>query len=158
MVGPRRLTLVGPRRLTLVRPRWLTLVGARRLVIAGAMAGIAAMKPACSQPPASVANDQASIAPASDGSAGPISDRAVSPTAGQLGPARFDSARAWKDLEAQVGFGPRPSGSPALQNTRDYILAELKKAGVSEDMMRLSIGLEHIDDIIADLDQALAAA
>src|SRR4030095_7554176 len=43
---------------------------------------------------------------------------------------RFDSARAWKDLEAQVGFGPRPAGSAALQKTRDYILAELKKAGV----------------------------
>ncbi|NLC23013.1 MAG: aminotransferase class I/II-fold pyridoxal phosphate-dependent enzyme [Oxalobacter sp.] len=33
---------------------------------------------------------------------------------------------------------------------------ELEKAGVSEDMLRLSIGLEHIDDLIADLDQALA--
>ena len=43
---------------------------------------------------------------------------------------RFDSARAWKDLEAQVAFGPRPSGSAALQKTRDYLLAELKKAGV----------------------------
>ncbi|MEN9757874.1 MAG: Cys/Met metabolism PLP-dependent enzyme, partial [Pseudomonadota bacterium] len=30
-------------------------------------------------------------------------------------------------------------------------------AGVSEDMVRLSIGIEHIDDILADLDQALAA-
>lgn len=31
------------------------------------------------------------------------------------------------------------------------------KAGVSEDMVRLSIGIEHIDDILTDLDQALAA-
>ena len=43
---------------------------------------------------------------------------------------KFDSARAWKDLAAQVAFGPRPSGTAALQKTRDYILAELKKAGV----------------------------
>ncbi|MDR2678923.1 MAG: PLP-dependent transferase, partial [Zoogloeaceae bacterium] len=35
---------------------------------------------------------------------------------------------------------------------------ELEKAGVSEDMIRLSIGIEHIDDLIADLDQALAKA
>jgi glutaminyl-peptide cyclotransferase len=42
----------------------------------------------------------------------------------------FDSARAWKHLEAQIAFGPRPSGSAALQKTREYILAELKKAGV----------------------------
>lgn len=43
---------------------------------------------------------------------------------------RFDSARAWKDLQTQVGFGPRPSGSAALLKTRDYILSELKKAGI----------------------------
>jgi O-acetylhomoserine (thiol)-lyase len=36
--------------------------------------------------------------------------------------------------------------------------AELLKAGVSEDMIRLSVGIEHIDDLIADLDQALNAA
>ncbi len=35
---------------------------------------------------------------------------------------------------------------------------ELEAAGVPEDMVRLSIGIEHIDDIIADLDQALAAS
>jgi O-acetylhomoserine (thiol)-lyase len=29
---------------------------------------------------------------------------------------------------------------------------------VSEDMVRLSIGIEHIDDIIEDIDQALAQA
>lgn len=33
---------------------------------------------------------------------------------------------------------------------------ELKKAGVSEDMIRLSIGLENAEDLITDLDQALA--
>ena len=31
-------------------------------------------------------------------------------------------------------------------------------AGVTEDMIRLCIGIEHIDDIIADLEQALSAA
>jgi O-acetylhomoserine (thiol)-lyase len=35
---------------------------------------------------------------------------------------------------------------------------ELAKAGVSEDMVRLSVGIEHIDDLLADLEQALAAA
>lgn len=34
---------------------------------------------------------------------------------------------------------------------------ELEAAGVPEDMVRLSIGIEHVDDIIADLNQALAA-
>ena len=36
--------------------------------------------------------------------------------------------------------------------------AELKKAGVTPEMIRLSVGIEHIDDILADLDQALAAS
>ena len=54
-------------------------------------------------------------------------------TSGQLASSaqvRFDGNRAWKDLEAQVAVGPRPAGSAALQKTREYILAELKKAGI----------------------------
>ncbi|MDP9821216.1 O-acetylhomoserine aminocarboxypropyltransferase/cysteine synthase family protein [Nocardioides massiliensis] len=35
---------------------------------------------------------------------------------------------------------------------------ELENAGVPEDLVRLSIGIEHVDDIIADLEQALAAS
>lgn len=35
---------------------------------------------------------------------------------------------------------------------------ELATAGVSEDMVRLSIGIEHIDDILADIEQALQQA
>jgi O-acetylhomoserine (thiol)-lyase len=47
---------------------------------------------------------------------------------------------------------------PASTTHRQLTPDELKKAGVSEDMVRLSIGIEHIDDILADLDQALAKA
>jgi len=47
---------------------------------------------------------------------------------------------------------------PASTTHRQLDAAELAKAGVSEDMIRLSIGIEHIDDLIADLDQALTAA
>jgi O-acetylhomoserine (thiol)-lyase len=36
--------------------------------------------------------------------------------------------------------------------------AEQRKAGVTPETIRLSIGIEHVDDIIADLDQALAQA
>ena len=36
--------------------------------------------------------------------------------------------------------------------------AELAAAGVTQDTVRLSVGIEHIDDILADLDQALAKA
>tara|TARA_R110002072_G_scaffold300522_1_gene478169 strand:+ start:10044 stop:11318 length:1275 start_codon:yes stop_codon:yes gene_type:complete len=47
---------------------------------------------------------------------------------------------------------------PASTTHRQLNAEELASAGVSEDMVRLSIGIEHIDDIIADIDQALAAA
>jgi O-acetylhomoserine (thiol)-lyase len=47
---------------------------------------------------------------------------------------------------------------PASTTHRQLNADELAKAGVSEDMLRLSIGIEHIDDLIADLDKALAAA
>ena len=45
--------------------------------------------------------------------------------------AGFDSNRAWTDLERQVAFGPRPAGSAALAQCRQYIEAQLKAAGIS---------------------------
>ena len=47
---------------------------------------------------------------------------------------------------------------PASTTHRQLSEDELVTAGVSPDMIRLCIGIEHIDDIIEDLDQALAAA
>lgn len=44
---------------------------------------------------------------------------------------------------------------PATTTHRQLNLEELKSAGVSEDMVRISVGIEHIEDIIADIDQAL---
>ena len=37
-----------------------------------------------------------------------------------------------------------------------YDAEELESAGVTPDTVRLSVGIEHIDDIVADLEQALA--
>jgi len=47
---------------------------------------------------------------------------------------------------------------PASTTHRQLSDDEKKSAGVSDDLIRLSIGIEHIDDIIADLEQALAQA
>lgn len=47
---------------------------------------------------------------------------------------------------------------PASTTHRQLSPEELAKVGVSEEMIRLSVGIEHIDDIIADIEQALAAA
>jgi O-acetylhomoserine (thiol)-lyase len=47
---------------------------------------------------------------------------------------------------------------PASTTHRQLAPEELAASGVSDDLVRLSIGIEHIDDIIEDIDQALAAA
>ncbi|PKG56383.1 O-acetylhomoserine aminocarboxypropyltransferase [Shewanella sp. Choline-02u-19] len=47
---------------------------------------------------------------------------------------------------------------PASTTHRQLDANELAKAGVSEDLVRISVGIEHIDDIIADVEQALAHA
>ena len=47
---------------------------------------------------------------------------------------------------------------PASTTHRQLAGAELEAAGVTPDMIRLCIGIEDIEDIIADLEQALAAA
>ena len=44
---------------------------------------------------------------------------------------------------------------PASTTHRQLNKTELKTAGVSEDLVRISVGIEHIDDIIADVRQAL---
>lgn len=47
---------------------------------------------------------------------------------------------------------------PASTTHRQLSPEELAKAGVSEDLVRISVGIEHIDDIIADVSQALDKA
>lgn len=47
---------------------------------------------------------------------------------------------------------------PATTTHRQLDEASMKAAGVSPDMVRLSIGIEHIDDILEDIDQALLAS
>ena len=47
---------------------------------------------------------------------------------------------------------------PASMTHRQLTDAELEAAGVSPDMIRVSVGIENIDDIKADFDQALNCA
>jgi Zn-dependent M28 family amino/carboxypeptidase len=44
---------------------------------------------------------------------------------------KFDGGRAYEHLRQVVSFGPRPAGSPALDQTRTYIIEQLKAAGVA---------------------------
>ena len=47
---------------------------------------------------------------------------------------------------------------PATTTHRQLNPEELANAGVSEDLIRISVGIEHVDDIIADIEQALAVS
>src|SRR5437667_9147002 len=43
----------------------------------------------------------------------------------------FESNRAWEHLRQLVAIGPRPSGSPAIEQTRKYIKDQLAAAGMT---------------------------
>jgi len=55
-----------------------------------------------------------------------------------------------------IGDAKSLATHPASTTHRQLSPEELAQAGVSEDTVRLCIGIEHADDLIADLDQALA--
>ena len=76
---------------------------------------------------------------------------------GMAGGGRFQDALKLVTRLVNIGDAKSLACHPASTTHRQLSADEMKKAGVSEDMVRLSIGLEHIDDIQADLEQALAA-
>jgi O-acetylhomoserine (thiol)-lyase len=61
-------------------------------------------------------------------------------------------------LLANVGDAKSLVIHPATTTHQQLTAEEQAASGVTDDLVRLSIGIEHIDDILADLDQGLAAA
>lgn len=72
--------------------------------------------------------------------------------------ARFYDALALIIRLVNIGDAKSCAAIPASTTHRQLSDEELLKAGVSADMVRLSIGIEHIDDLKADLSQALEQA
>ena len=72
--------------------------------------------------------------------------------------ARFQDALKLFTRLVNIGDAKSLACHPASTTHRQLSPEELAKAGVSTDMVRLSIGIEHIDDLKADLAQALANA
>lgn len=77
---------------------------------------------------------------------------------GREGGARFQDALKLITRLVNIGDCKTLACHPASTTHRQLSAEELAGAGVTEDTIRLSIGIEHIDDILADLDQALNAA
>ncbi|MFT5032561.1 MAG: O-acetylhomoserine (thiol)-lyase [Bacteroidia bacterium] len=72
--------------------------------------------------------------------------------------ARFIDALKLIVRLVNIGDAKSLACHPASTTHRQLNAEELARAGVSQDLIRLSIGIEHIDDILADLTQALDAA
>lgn len=73
------------------------------------------------------------------------------------GKAFYDALRLVKRL-VNIGDTRSLACHPASTTHRQMTAAEQRGAGITPDLIRISVGIEHVDDIIADLDQALKAA
>jgi O-acetylhomoserine (thiol)-lyase len=69
----------------------------------------------------------------------------------------YDALKIFKRL-VNIGDAKSLAAHPASTTHRQLTEEELKTAGVTADMIRLCVGIEAIDDILEDIDQALAAA
>ena len=76
---------------------------------------------------------------------------------GRAGGERFLDKLGLFTRLVNIGDAKSLATHPASTTHRQLSPEELVKAGVSEETVRLSVGIEHIDDLLADLDQALAA-
>jgi O-acetylhomoserine (thiol)-lyase len=77
---------------------------------------------------------------------------------GRLAGERFlDSLKLVTRL-VNIGDAKSLATHPASTTHRQLAPEELERAGVSEDMVRLSVGIEHIEDLLADIGQALRAS
>jgi len=76
---------------------------------------------------------------------------------GRAAGARFLDALQLFTRLVNIGDAKSLATHPASTTHRQLSPAELDKAGVSEDAVRLSVGIEHIDDLLVDLDEALKA-
>ena len=72
--------------------------------------------------------------------------------------ARFIDALKLVLRLVNIGDAKTLASHPATTTHRQLNAEELVAAGVTEDMVRLSVGIEHIDDILEDLSQALEAS
>jgi len=68
----------------------------------------------------------------------------------------YDALGLFKRL-VNIGDAKSLACHPASTTHRQLTAEEQLAAGVTPGMIRLCVGIEHIDDILADLDQALAA-
>lgn len=77
---------------------------------------------------------------------------------GETAGAKFIDALGMIKRLVNIGDAKSLACHPASTTHRQLNKEELAHAGVSSDLVRLSVGIEHIDDILADIEQAITAA
>ncbi|MDA9983918.1 aminotransferase class I/II-fold pyridoxal phosphate-dependent enzyme [Porticoccaceae bacterium] len=77
---------------------------------------------------------------------------------GEVAGGKFIDALGMIKRLVNIGDAKSLACHPASTTHRQLNEEELAHAGVSSDLVRLSVGIEHIDDILADIEQAIAAA
>lgn len=75
----------------------------------------------------------------------------------EAGAALINNVELWSHV-ANVGDAKSLIIHPASTTHQQLGVDDLKKSGVTEDLIRLSVGIEHIEDLIEDLDQAIFEA
>ncbi len=75
---------------------------------------------------------------------------------GAEGGAKFIDALELFTRLVNIGDAKSLACHPATTTHRQLSPEELAKTGVSDDLVRLSVGIEHIDDLLFDIDQALS--
>ncbi|ABN60441.1 MULTISPECIES: O-acetylhomoserine aminocarboxypropyltransferase/cysteine synthase family protein [Shewanella] len=84
--------------------------------------------------------------------------KAATPEEGKIAGGRFIDALQMILRLVNIGDAKSLACHPASTTHRQLDADELARAGVSEDLIRISVGIEHIDDIINDVAQALDKA
>ncbi|ANB59495.1 O-acetylhomoserine aminocarboxypropyltransferase/cysteine synthase family protein [Anoxybacteroides amylolyticum] len=75
----------------------------------------------------------------------------------EAGVALINNVKLWSHV-ANVGDAKSLIIHPASTTHQQLSAEDLKASGVTEDMIRLSVGIENVDDLIEDLEQAIEAA
>jgi len=91
---------------------------------------------------------EANIAPTSESKVAPTNEGAIALMAEAQTAAKvaFDGAKAWAHLQKQVALGPRPSGTPAIVETRKYIVEQLKASSI-ESKEQPFIGMTPLGEV-----------
>jgi len=104
---------------------------------------------------ASIACHDNVATPNSVAASSPVPSASTADSGKQAKTTEFDADRAFNHVKAQVGFGPRPAGSAAVEKTREYLVKELKSYRLSPTLAEFTEttpkGKVRFKNVVAEL-------